>query len=72
MMNKEELIKHLNMLRQSNTNAWVFFAGFCDDIKIQYKAYGTWVQRLEIDNTVCSCCADISVKDYISFLNEVL
>ena len=71
-MNKTEMIKHLNTLRKENVNAWVFFAGFCDDKKISYKAYGTWVQRLQIYNIVCSSCADISVKDYNNFLNEVL
>ena len=71
-MNKEELIKHLNMLRKSNVNKWVFFDGFCNDKKIQYKAYGTGVQLLQIDNIVCSSCADISVKDYNNFLSEAL
>lgn len=73
-MNKQELINHLNKLRKNNKNSWVFYTGIFDEQTITYKAFNTWVQILDIGNNGktwrYSSAMELSVKDYLTFLNK--
>ena len=73
-MNKQELINHLNKLRKMNKEKWVFYNGIFDEQTITYKAFNTWVQILDIShhqNTWrYNSAMELSVKDYLTFLNK--
>ena len=71
-MTKTELIKHLNTLRKSNKNAWVYWNGIYNGHTVSYKAYKTWVQYLTIDGLKHSSLCDCKPTQYIEFLQEVL
>ena len=72
-MNKQELINHLNKLRKTNKNVWVFWNGVFDGQEINYKSFNTWVQILDIGNNGktwrYSSPMELSIKDYLTFLN---
>ncbi len=72
IMNKIELVKHLNTLRKNNKNVWVYWNGIYNDKNVSYKAYKTWVQYLTIDGLKHSSLCDCKPTQYIEFLKEVL
>lgn len=45
---KEELIKDANKTRLANKNNWVVFQARYNNYTLLFKAFDTWVQRLEI------------------------
>lgn len=69
-MTKLEFIAYCNQQRKANKNKWVSFTKEVDGKMIGYKAYNTWVQRLQDMNTNYyeSSGIDISVKDYNNFM----
>jgi len=71
-MTKVELIKHLNTLRKSNINAWVYWNGIYNGHTVSYKAYKTWVQYLTIDGLKHSSLCDCKPTQFLDFLNEAL
>jgi len=71
-MTKVELIKHLNKLRKDNKNNWVFYDIICDGKNIEYKSYNTWIQYIKIDGLKFSGLMDITVKQFLDFLNGAL
>lgn len=79
----EELIKDINKARLSNKNNWVFFDAYFKGYFLQFKLFGTWVQRLEINTKlngldtyklfrIASSNMDISVKDFKEFIEQEL
>jgi hypothetical protein len=71
-MTKLELIKHINGLRKSNKNAWVYWNGIYNGHTVSYKAYKTWVQYLTIDGVKHSSVMGLNVKGFNNFLSECL
>lgn len=66
-----DIVKDLNMLRKVNKNKWVSGTCVCDNKSISYKIYNTWVQVLNVDGVQHSSAMELSVKDYLVFLNGV-
>lgn len=66
-----DIVKELNVLRKTNKNKWV--SGVCvyNGKSVSYKAYNTWVQVLYVDGVRYSSGMELSVKDYMAFLNGV-
>lgn len=79
---REELIKDINKTRLENKNNWYYFkANFKNNI-LEFKAFDTWVQRLDVyqedsngnlfKNFSDSSPMELSVKDFKSWvLNQL-
>lgn len=74
---KEELIKDANKTRLANKNNWVVFQAGYNNYTLLFKAFDTWVQRLEIykDNSirpfiVNSSPMQLSVSSYKAWIDE--
>lgn len=60
----KDFVKLLNDERKANKNKWVFMGGTVNGKSFKYKAYGTSIQVLEIDNIRHHSTTDVSVKDF--------
>jgi pantothenate kinase-related protein Tda10 len=70
-MTISEFIKEVNDLRKQNKNKWVAGVFTVEGQAVGYKAYGTWVQRIE-RNGIRDGNSQCSVKDFNKFLNDFL
>ena len=68
-MNTQEFIKTVNTLRLENKGRWYQWCGEVNDYDISLKGYGTWVQRLKVDDTNYSGNMNVSVKEFKEFLS---
>ena len=68
-MNTQEFIKTVNTLRLDNKGGWYQWCGEVNDYDVSLKGYGTWVQRLKVDDTIHSGNMDVSVKEFKEFLS---
>ena len=68
-MNTQEFIKTVNTLRLENNGRWYQWCGEVNNYDVSLKGYGTWVQRLKVDDTIHSGNMDISVKEFKEFLS---
>ena len=68
-MTTQEFIKIINALRLENKGGWYQWCGEVNNCQVTLKGYGTWVQRLTIDNITHSSNMDISVKEFKEFLS---
>ena len=68
-MTTQEFIKIINVLRLENKGGWYQWCGEVNNHRVTLKGYGTWVQRLTIDNTIHSGNMDVSVKEFKEFLS---
>lgn len=79
---REELIKDINKTRLENKNRWYYFkANFKNNI-LEFKAFDTWVQRLDayqedsngnlFRNFSNSSPMELSVKDFKAWVYEQL
>jgi hypothetical protein len=66
-----DIVKELNVLRKTNKNKWVYDVCVYNGKCVSYKAYNTWVQDLNVDGVRYSSGMELSVKDYMAFLNGV-
>ena len=71
-MTKQEFITLVNTKRKTTKNTWVFLGVIVDNKDVAYKAYGTWVQVLNVGNIRNGSAMDLNVKGYLSFLNDAL
>jgi hypothetical protein len=71
-MEKLEFITLCNNQRKLNKNKWIFLVEHIDNVKVEYKAFGTWVQLLRFNGIASASNMDISVKQYNEFLNNSL
>lgn len=68
-MTTQEFIKTVNALRLSSEGKWYQWCGEVNNQRVTLKGYGTWVQRLTIDNnTIHSGNMNVSVKEFKEFL----
>lgn len=72
MKTKIELIAEINALRKANKNKWVNTVLSYNNQSIAIKFFETWVQVLMINGVKHSSGMDISVKQFNTFLNEVI
>ena len=68
-MNTQEFIKTVNTLRKSSAGSWYQWCGKVNNRNVSLKGYGTWVQRLKVDDTIHSGNMDVSVKEFKEFLS---
>ena len=68
-MNTQEFIKTVNTLRLENKNSWYQWCGEVNNHNASLKGYGTWVQRLKVDDVIHSGSMDVSVKEFKEFLS---
>ena len=68
-MNTQEFIKTVNTLRLENKSSWYQWCGEVNNRNVSLKGYGTWVQRLKVDDTIHSGNMDVSVKEFKEFLS---
>ena len=71
-MTKQEFITLVNTKRKESKNAWIFLGVIVDNKHITYKAFGTWVQVLNVGDIRHGSVMGLNVKDYLSFLNDAL
>ncbi len=73
-MTTKEFIKLANTMRLANKYQWVTLMEMVNGKAVSYKAYGTWVQVLHIENDGVrhSSPLELNVKEYKSFLTESL
>lgn len=71
-MTKLDFIKLCNSERKANKNKWVMLSGIVEGVNVQYKAFNTWVQVLNVDGKKSSNGMDESVSQYNQFLNEYI
>ena len=69
-MNTQEFIKTVNALRLDNKGRWYQWSGKVNNYDVSLKGYGTWVQRLKVDDTIHSGNMEVSVKEFKEFLNS--
>jgi len=60
------IIKEINQARLAAKGGWWTYVS--RDNRIRIKGYGTWIQRLEHDNSVYSGPMDCTVKEFKDFL----
>ena len=68
-MNTKEFIKTVNALRLENKGGWYQWCGEVNNYDVSLKGYGTWVQRLKVDDMIYGGNMDVSVKEFKEFLN---
>ena len=68
-MNTQEFIKTVNLLRLENKSGWYQWCGEVNNRNVSLKGYGTWVQRLKVDDTIYGGNMDVSVKEFKEFLS---
>ena len=68
-MTTQEFIKTVNALRLANKGSWYQWYGEVNNRNVSLKGYGTWVQRLKVDDTIHSGNMDVSVKEFKEFLS---
>ena len=68
-MNTQEFIKTINTLRLENKGSWYQWCGEVNNRNVTLKGFGTWVQRLKVDDTIHSGNMDVSVKEFKEFLS---
>ena len=68
-MNTQEFIKTVNALRNSNKGSWYQWCGEVNNNYVSLKGFGTWVQRLNVGDTIYGGNMDISVKEFKEFLS---
>ena len=68
-MNTQEFIKTVNALRKSNTGGWYQWCGEVNNYDVSLKGYGTWVQRIKVDDVIHSGNMDVSDKEFKEFLS---
>ena len=68
-MNTQEFIKTVNALRLENKGSWYQWCGEVNNCDVALKGYGTWVQRLKVDDTIYGGNMDVSVKEFKEFLS---
>ena len=68
-MNTQEFIKTVNTLRLENKGRWYQWCGEVNNMQLSLKGYGTWVQRLKVDDVIHSGNMDVSVKEFKEFLS---
>ena len=68
-MNTQEFIKTVNTLRLENKGRWYQWCGEVNNYEVSLKGYGTWVQRLKVDDTIYGGNMDVSVKEFKEFLS---
>ena len=71
-MTKQEFITLVNTKRKEKKNSWLFLGVIVDNKHVTYKAFGTWIQVLNIGDIRNSSAMDLNVKGYLSFLNDAL
>ena len=68
-MNTQEFIKTVNTLRTTNKGSWYQWCGEVNNYDVSLKGYGTWVQRLKVDDVIYGGNMDVSVKEFKEFLS---
>ena len=68
-MTTQEFIKTINALRLENKGNWYQWCGEVNNRDVSLKGYGTWVQRLKVDDVIHGGSMDVSVKEYKEFLS---
>ena len=68
-MTTQEFIKTINALRLENKGSWYQWCGEVNNHYVSLKGYGTWVQRLTVDDTIHSGNMEVSVKEFKEFLS---
>ena len=68
-MTTQEFIKTINTLRLENKGNWYQWCGEVNNHYVSLKGYGTWVQRLTVDDTIHSGNMEVSVKEFKEFLS---
>ena len=78
MMNIKEFTKLANKERLNNKNEWVLLneliiePKYNEPLKIQYKAFGNWIQVLIVNGKKLSSNMDLSVTEFKYFINNSL
>ena len=68
-MNTQEFIKTVNALRLESKGCWYQWCGEVNGCNVSLKGYGTWVQRLNVDDVIHSGNMEVSVKEFKEFLS---
>ena len=68
-MTTQEFIKTINTLRLENKGSWYQWCGEVNNRNVSLKGYGTWVQRLKVDDVIHGGSMDVSVKEFKEFLS---
>ena len=68
-MNTQEFIKTVNALRLESKGRWYQWCGEVNNRSVSLKGYGTWVQRLKIDDVTHGGNMEVSVKEFKEFLS---
>ena len=68
-MTTQEFTKTINALRLENKRSWYQWCGEVNNRNVSLKGFGTWVQRLTVDDTMHSGNMDVSVKEFKEFLS---
>ena len=68
-MNTQEFIKTVNALRLDNKSRWYQWCGEVNNRNVALKGFGTWVQRLNVGDTIYGGNMDVSVKEFKEFLS---
>ena len=77
-MNIKEFTTLANKERLKNKNDWVILThqisekDYKNPITVNYKAFGTWIQILMINDKKLSSPMNMSITDYKNWLNENL
>ena len=68
-MNTQEFIKTVNALRLESKGRWYQWCGEVNNYDVSLKGYGTWVQRLKVDDVIHGGNMEVSVKEFKEFLS---
>lgn len=69
----KELLKEINKTRKENKGTWWFYSGkTLSGMDFKLKAYGTWIQILQIGDLTYSSGMDIKVSEFNNFLESNL
>lgn len=71
-MTKDEFVHSVNTLRKNNKNKWYNWQGIVNGVDIRLKGYNTWIQRIEVTTSIDSNYPDCTVKQFKSFLMNII
>jgi hypothetical protein len=69
----KNLIKEINKIRLASKNKWYYINFSCGETLYRMKAYETWIQILEINNSMrISSPANLNVTGFKKFIEDAI
>ena len=71
-MNIKEFVKWANDERLANKGEWIQLSGIVDGNSVQYKAFNTWVQVLQVESIRTGSPMQMQVGEFKQWLEKEL